>query len=180
MHARIYQFSFIVLTSASKSGCLTPPYDKQQMIFHGHCGNCISEEEVHIYTFLIKINHSMFFSVPTAKRFCGVFFVCLLFLVFSFLVSEKNRMYESTPHLTHKSYNSKREGQVGRRRTMSASSKISQVQLAKLGKKRNDEAEDRRLYQHPCPNSFAETVCHLVVGWPPIDTILKIVKTWRI
>lgn len=82
MHARIYQFSFIVLTSASKSGCLTPPYDKQQMILHGHCGNCISEEEVHIYTFLIKINHSMFFSVPTAKRFCGVFFVCLLFLVF--------------------------------------------------------------------------------------------------
>ncbi|KAF4787670.1 hypothetical protein TURU_168067 [Turdus rufiventris] len=57
---------------------------------------------------------------------------------------QKNRMYESTPHLTRKSYNSKREGQVGRRRTMSASSKISQVQLAKLGKKRNDEAEDRR------------------------------------
>lgn len=65
MHARISQFSFIVLTSARKSGCLTPPYDKQQMILHGHCGNCISEKEVHICTFLMKINHSTFLSVQT-------------------------------------------------------------------------------------------------------------------
>lgn len=104
-------------------------------------------------------------------------FCCFGFFFFFLVCFCKNHLYESTLHLTHESYNSKREGQAGRRKAMSASTQISQVQLMKLDKKRNDEAEDRRLYQYPCINSLAETVCHLVVCWSPINTILKIVKT---
>jgi len=54
MHDRISQFSFIVLTSARKSGCLTPPYDKQQMILRGHCANCIAEKEAYSYLYFLN------------------------------------------------------------------------------------------------------------------------------
>lgn len=45
---------------SKKSGCLTPAYDKQQMILRGHCGKCIAEKEIHIFAFVTKINHSNF------------------------------------------------------------------------------------------------------------------------
>lgn len=124
----------------------------------------------------------LFPSFPNIMRNCEFLHSPTWTVVFFFFLFSlcKSHLYESTTHLTHESYNSKREGQAGRRGTMSVSTQICQVQLTKLDKKRNDEAEDRRLYQYPCINSLAETVCHLVVCWPPKNTILKTVKTWRI